>query len=223
MSWPKSSFRFFPITAYGKTQGNFLANPMIQAKHLERCLRCDEHSGSINQFFFAVIIANVLSWVKWCRGTCLLTKERADRKNKLNEQFCQGWGNKNCSNYGNPHVSIASEELAETPSGPTATPGPLTQMLQLRAGLGTPAPAQRFLKVSRGVHMVAPVLYECSAPLKWRKVLRLANSKRIHLSRNSLFPGGSHIIDKCQDRLLCDFSFVEPSSKTSLVMLFFLF
>ena len=172
---------------------------------------------------FKIIIANVLSRVKWCQGTCLLTKERTDRKNRLNEQFCQGWGNKNCSKYGTPHVSIASEELADTPSGPTAIPGLLTQMLRPRVGLGTPASAQRLLKVSRGVNTVTPMLCESLAPLKWRKVLRFANSKRIHLNRNSLFPGGSHIIEQCQDHLLYDFSFVEPSSKASLVLLFFLF
>lgn len=215
----KKFTQIFPVTAYGRTQVNFLASAMIQAKHLEQCLRCDEHSGSISHFF--IIIA--LSRVKWCQGTCLLTKERTDRKNKLNEQFCHGWGNKNCSKYGTPHVSIASEELADTPSGPTAIPGPLTQMLQLRAGLGTLASAQHLLKVSRGVNTMAPALYEHLAPLKWHKVLRFANSKRIHLNRNSLFPGGSHIIEQCQDHLLYDFSFVEPSSKASLVLLFFLF
>ena len=63
-------------------------------------------------------------------------------------------------------MSIASEELADTPSGPTTIPGLLTQMLQPRAGLGTPASAQHLLKVSRGVNTVTPMLCECLAPLK---------------------------------------------------------
>ena len=66
----------------------------------------------------------------------------------------------------NPHARIASEELAGIFPDPTTIPRPLAQVLQLRARLGTPASAQCFLKVSRGVDMMAPVLYECLAPLK---------------------------------------------------------
>ena len=130
---------------------------------------------------------------------------------------------KTALSMGLPVWALLVKNLLTHPQVPTTIPGLLTQMLQPRAGLGTPASAQHLLKVSRGVNTVTPMLCECLAPLKWRKVLRFANSKRIHLNRNSLFPGGSHIIEQCQDHLLYDFSFVEPSSKARLVLLFFLF
>lgn len=123
------------------------------------------------------------------------------------------------------HARIVNEELANISLDPTTIPGPSPRCCCSGLCWAPMSPLnESFLKVSRGVNLMAPMLCESLAPLKSHVVLRFANPKRMNQNRISLYHRGSDIIKslKCQNHLLYDCPFVEHFIENKSYVILFL-
>ena len=176
----------------------------MQAKHLEQCLRHDKHSK--------IYIPMSLSMTS---GHLFAHKGKDWWTNQPNEQFFPGWENKIAVTVRNTHTRKVNEELANVSLDPTWDhTWALTGVLQLKAGLGTPASAKcRLPEWSPPGSTWWPLYSMTFSSTQITCGAQVCKSKkRMNQNRNRLCPRDSHVIKslRCQNHLLYDFSFVEP-------------